>query len=177
MSENITINLEGLSKEEKEQLLGLVEKAKRAEKSRMIWKPKCGEWYWFIGSDGQIDNCEWIDDHIDWGRYSMGNCFRTKKEATFAREKQKIKTELQRFADEHNDPDKLEWDEVGIHYDIVLEYKNGYKKALNTQPAFTFRGMDCVYFTSKKIADAAIETIGKERILKYIFNIESEENE
>lgn len=174
MSENITINLEELSKEEREQLLGLVEKAKRPKK---IWKPECGERYWFIGSDGQINNCGWANDHIDWGSYSMGNCFRTKEEATFAREKQKIKVELQRFADEHNDPNKEDWDEVGIHYDIVLEYKNRYKKALNTQPAFTFKGMDCVYFTSKEIADAAIETIGKERILKYMFNIESEENE
>ena len=32
MSENITINLEGLSKEERGQLLGLVEKAKRPKK-------------------------------------------------------------------------------------------------------------------------------------------------
>ena len=174
MSENITIDLEGLSKEEREQLLGLVEKAKKPKK---IWKPKYGDWYWSIRTDGQVYNCKWENDHIDLGRYSMGNCFRTKEEAEFAREKQKIKTELQRFADEHNDPEKLEWDEVGIHYDIVLEYKNGYKKALNTQPAFTFRGMDCVYFTSKKIADAAIETIGKERILKYMFDIETKENE
>lgn len=143
----------------------------------MIWKPKYGDRYWFIFTDGDIGETIWYDKDMDLGRYAMGNCFRTKEEAEFAREKQKIKVGLQRFADEHNDPDKLEWDEVGIHYDIVLEYKNGYKKALNTQPAFTFRGMDCVYFTSKKIADAAIETIGKERILKYIFNIESEENE
>lgn len=174
MSENITINLEGLTKEEREQLLGLVEKAKRPKK---IWKPECGERYWFIGSDGQINNCGWANDHIDWGSYSMGNCFRTKEEATFAREKQKIKVELQRFADEHNDPNKEDWDEVGIHYDIVLEYKNRYKKALNTQPAFTFKGMDCVYFTSKEIADVAVQTIGKERILKYMFDIESEEEE
>lgn len=55
--------------------------------------------------------------------------------------------------------------------------KNRYKKALNTQPAFTFKGMDCVYFTSKEIADVAVQTIGKERILKYMFDIESEEEE
>jgi hypothetical protein len=174
MSENITINLEGLSKEEREQLLGLVEKAKRPKK---IWKPKCGEWYWFVRSDGEVNTCKWENDHIDLGRHAMGNCFRTKGEATFAREKQKIKTELQRFADEHNDLEKLEWDVEGIHYDIVIEYKEGHKKGLVTQPAFTFRGMDCVYFTSKEIADVAVQTIGKERILKYMFDIESEEEE
>lgn len=174
MSENITINLEGLSKEEREQLLGLVEKAKRPKK---IWKPEYGDWYWYISSDGQVDNCEWENDRIDRGRYSMGNCFRTREEAEFAREKQKIKTELQRYADEHNDPEKLEWDKEEIHYDIVFEYKDGHKKGLGAQPAFTFRGMDCVYFTSKGIADVAIQTIGKERILEYMFDIESEEEE
>ena len=115
MSENITINLEGLNKEEREQLLRLVEKAKRPKK---IWKPECGEWYWYIGSDGQISHCEWANDRIDRGRYSMGNCFRTKEEAEFAREKQKIKTELQRFADKYNDPDQEEWDGENYHYKI-----------------------------------------------------------
>lgn len=169
MSENITINLEGLSKEEREQLLRLIEKTKRAKK---IWKPECGEWYWFIGSDGRINNCEWENDRIDRGRYSMGNCFRTKEEAEFAREKQKIKTKLQRFADEHNDPDQEEWDEANLHYYIGYDVS---KDDLTVTPAAILKGIYGIYFTSKEIAEDAANKIGAERILKYLFNIESEE--
>ena len=177
MSENITINLEGLSKEEREQLLELVEKAKRAEKSGMIWKPKCGEWYWFIGSDGQIDNCEWANDHIDLGRYSMGNCFKTKEEATFAREKQKVKVELQRFADEHNDPEKLEWDGHIPHYAIASSYLLRGIKGLGAC-SYYYRSLgDLVYFTSAELAMEAAELIGKERLSKYLFHVDCEEDE
>ena len=169
MSENITINREGLSKEEREQLLGLVEKAKRPKK---IWKPEYGDWYWFISTDGRIHNCEWVNDRVDQGRYSMGNCFRTKEEATFTREKQKIKIELQRFADEHNDLDKEKWDGENVHYYIGHD---AIKDDLTTPPAAILRGIYGIYFTSKEIAEDAANKIGEKRIKKYLFNIESEE--
>lgn len=169
MSENITIDLEGLSKEEREQLLGLVEKAKRPKK---IWKPECGEWYWFIGTDGQINNCEWANDRVDRGIYSMGDCFRTKEEATFAREKHKVKTELQRFADKHNDSDQEKWDEANLHYYIVYDVS---KDDLTLIPAVLVRRTNEVYFSSKEIAEDAVNKIGEKRIKKYLFNIESEE--
>lgn len=171
MSENITINLEGLSNEEREQLLRLIEKAKRPKK---IWKPECGEWYWFIDSDGQINNCEWVDDHIDYGRYSMGNCFKTKEEAEFAREKQKVKTELQRFADEHNDLEKLGWNGVNGHHSIRYSY---WTNDLVVSCMQQSKDIDCVYFTSTEIADVAVKTVGEKRILKYLFDVDCEVDE
>ena len=67
MSENITIDLEGLSKEEREQLLRLVEKAKKPKK---IWKPKCGEKYWYITLVG-VSEETWngSGDGFDLGAY------------------------------------------------------------------------------------------------------------
>ena len=166
MRENITINLEGLSKEEREQLLRLVEKAKRPKK---IWKPEYGECYWFIGTDGQIDNCEWVNDRIDRGRYSMGNCFRTKEEAEFTREKQKVKTELQRFADKHNDSDQEEWDEANLHYYIGYDVS---KDDLTVTPAAMIRCTNEIYFSSKEIAEDAANKIGVKRIMKYLFDVD-----
>ena len=170
MRENITINLEGLSKEEREQLLELVEKAKRPKK---IWKPEYGEWYWFIGTDGQISNCEWVNDRIDQGRYSMGDCFRTKEEAESAREKQKIKIELQRFADEHNDPEKLEWDGENHHYRIGYDIDD---KDLVITRSLNVR-QDDIYFSSKEIAEDAANKVGAERIIKYLFDVDCEVDE
>ena len=172
MSENITIDLEGLSKEEREQLLRLVEKAKKPKK---IWKPKCGEKYWYITLVG-VSEETWngSGDGFDLGAYELGNCFRTKEEAEFAREKQKIKVGLQRFADEHNDPEKLGWNGINEHCSIRYNY---WTNDLVTSCMQQSKDIDCIYFSSKEIADAAIETIGKERILKYMFDIETKENE
>lgn len=171
MSENITINLEGLSKEEREQLLGLVEKAKRVEKSEKVWKPEYGDWYWYISSDGQVDNCEWVNGSMDLGRYAMGNCFRTREEAEFAREKQKIKTELQRYALEHNDPEKEAWNLKNSHFGLVLKHDT---KDIGQTDLRIFQDESVTCFTSASIARDAIGAVGRERILKYIFGVESE---
>lgn len=171
MSENITINLGGLNKKEREQLLGLVEKAKRSKK---IWKPEYGDWYWYISSDGQVDNCEWVNGPIDYGRYSMGNCFRTKEEARIAREKQKIKIELQRFADEHNDQERAAWDgfneHCGIRYDCL-------RSDLDTSTMYQFRDIGAIYFDSPGIAKDAANKVGVKRIMKYLFDVDCEVDE
>ena len=171
MSENITINLEGLSKEEREQLLGLVEEAKKPKK---IWKPKCGEWYWFVGSDGEVDSCEWENDRIDRGRYSMGNCFRTKEEAIFVSIKQTVKTELQRYADEHNDPNLEEWNVKNWHYYIEYLPKCD---ALEIVSMCSRRMESVTYFTSENIAEDARKEIGEKRIMKYLFDVDCEVDE
>ena len=175
MSENITINLEGLSKEEREQLLRLVEKAKKPKK---IWKPKCGEKYWYITLVG-VSEETWngSGDGFDLGAYELGNCFRTKEEATFAREKQKVKVELQRFADEHNDPEKEEWDGHIPHYAIASSYLLRGIKGLGAC-SYYYRSLgDLVYFTSAELAMEAAELIGKERLSKYLFHVDCEEDE
>lgn len=171
MSENITINLEGLSKEEREQLLGLVEKAKRPKK---IWKPEYEDGYWYICSDGQVYNCEWENDRIDQGRYSMGNCFRTKEETEFAGEKQKVKTELQRYADEHNDPNLEEWNVKNWHYYIEYLPKCD---ALEIVSMCSRRMESVTYFTSENIVEDAMKEIGKKRIMKYLFDVDCEVDE
>lgn len=139
-----------------------------------IWKPEYGDWYWFIGTDGQINNCEWVNDRIDWGRYSMGNCFRTREEVEFAREKQKIKTELQRFADEHNDLEKLEWDGINPHYTIRYDIGD---EALVRSSNHVVKNINDIYFTSEDIVKNAVDYIGAERILKYLFDVDCELDE
>jgi hypothetical protein len=168
---NLKIDLSRLSKEERDVFARLTEKASRENCESRIWKPECGEWYWYIGSDGRINNCEWENDRIDRGRYSMGNCFRTKEEAEFAGEKQKIKIELQRFADKYNDPDQEEWDGENYHYKIGYDIDDN---DLVTTRSLKVR-QDDIHFSSKEIAEDAANKIGVKHIMKYLFNIESEE--
>lgn len=181
MSATKTIDISVLPEAEQDLIKALFDKCceranKKEEKKSepKIWKPECGEWYWFIGADGQINNCEWANDRIDYGRYSMGNCFKTKEEAEFAREKQKVKTELQRFTDEHNDPEKLEWDGAKFHYYIGYDV---IEDDLIPVPAVMIRRINEVYFSSKEIAEDAANKVGAKRIMKYLFDVDCEVDE
>lgn len=181
MSATKTIDISVLPEAEQDLIKALFDKCcervnKKEEKKSepKIWKPEYGERYWFISTDGQISNCEWINDRIDRGRYSMRDCFKTKEEATFAREKQKIKIELQRFADEHNDHDKEKWDGENLHYYIGHD---AIKDDLTVTPVAILRGIYGIYFTSKEIADVAVKTVGEKRILKYLFDVDCEVDE
>ena len=42
------------------------------------WKPRSGNSYYYIGSDGDIIWTTWLDFLVDELRHSMGNCFSTK---------------------------------------------------------------------------------------------------
>lgn len=61
-----------------------------AEKGQLVewrWKPENGEGYYYIFSRGTVGLCAWLDDGIDNSRFSIGNCFKTKKEAETMAEK------------------------------------------------------------------------------------------
>jgi hypothetical protein len=171
---NLKIDLSRLSKEERDVFARLAEKASRENCEGRIWKPEYGEWYWFISTDGRIHNCEWVNDRVDQGRYSMGNCFRTKEEATFTREKQQIKIELQRFADEHNDLDKEKWDGINLHYTIRYDVGD---EALTRSSSYVVQNINDIYFTSEDIVKNAVDYIGAKRIMKYLFDVDCEVDE
>lgn len=180
MSATKTIDISVLPEAEQDLIKALFDKCcerasqKEEKKSEpKIWKPEYGNWYWYISSDGQVDNCEWVNGPIDLGRYSMGNCFRTKEEARIAREKQKIKTELQRFADEHNDPDKDEWDGKNLHYYIRCDIGD---EALTMASSYIMQNINDIYFTSEDVVRNSIDHIGAKRIMKYLFDVDCEED-
>lgn len=166
MENNITVNMENLSEEEKEQLMKLIQKS-NGFKSKM-WKPNYGRKYFYINDCGAIINSKWYDDVIDTYRYEIGNCFKTKEETEFALEKVKVETELRRFAEENNEHE-IDWtDEDQEKWCMCYNYdsKNidtGYDNTLRTH---------YIYFSSKKIAKQAIDSIGEERLKKYYLGIE-----
>lgn len=165
---SITVNMENLTAEEREQLLALVKKSNKPK----VWKPVNNEIYYFINTDDCITGDIWGDMWGKYnvygnGRYSIGNCFRTKEEAEFAKEKLKVIAELKRFAQEHNEG-KIDWNDFdqGKYY-IFVDMSS--KKILIAN-SYRSKCYD-VYFTSREIANEAIKAIGKDRLKKYYFEV------
>lgn len=161
-NQNITVNMENLSEEERSTLLSLVKKSNKLKSK--VWKPEYGETYFYIGSRVYISR--WLDDDIDRTRYAIGNCFKTQEEAEFALERQKVITELKRFALEHNeeiDGNNKQQNKYILFYNLC-----GNSIEIDYWRSCRYYG---ICFTSKEIAWQAVEKIGKERLKKYYFEV------
>ena len=139
------------------------------EQDAKVKKPRQLEEYFYINDDGAIIQSRWTNDSLDNGRWELGNVFFTKESAWFAREKKKVEVELQRHAEEHNGT-------ASTNRCYLIRYEEDGKRLLcETWAAANVQG--AVMFTSRDVLFDAIKAIGKDRILKCIFGVESEENE
>lgn len=169
---NITVNMDNLSTDERNTLLKLIEKANKPKNK--VWEPKIGESYYYIHyyTYEHIKRNNWNDNSYDKKCYEAGNCFKTREEAEFALEKQKVITELKRFALENNECE-LDWKDYGqkkysIEYDCANDCFINYKYNFNVKRSD-------IYFSSEDIAKQAIEAVGEDRLKKYYFEVNDNE--
>lgn len=162
--DEIKLNLDNLTEEERDQLMKLVEKENK--KKRKVWKPDLNETYYAFESGNGIANYTWEDDDYDNSSYEIGNCYRATEDVKFAVEKRKVEVELQRFADENNKDgfDTLNSNKYFLAYSIDNKeiYIDNYRSTLFG---------DIIYFSSEEIANQAVGFIGENRIKKYIFGV------
>ena len=165
------MGIKNLTEAEEKEFYRLVEKMNGKEPDKeqdaKVKKPQISEGYFYI-SNGIIAESIWTNDHLDEARWELGNVFFTEEEAEFAREKKKVEVELERYAKEHNGP--ILADRYYILYDE-------YDEELTYDVLIDNKAQGTVVFKSKQLVFDAIEAVGKDRILKYIFGVESEENE
>lgn len=171
MNEQITIHLDNLTEEEREQFKKLLEKA---NKENRVWKPEDREKYYYIDGYSCVVEDTWEGLEVDIDRFDIGNAFKTKEEAKIALERAQVKTDLERYALEHNETLREKWDREGTyqHYSIAFDHE---EKKIAITDAYFLQEESTTYFTSREIAYNAIEAVGEERILKYIFGVEVEE--
>lgn len=165
-NQNITINMENLSQEERTTLLSLIEKANKANSK--VWKPEENETYYYLYSYGKIEEDTWDNADEDRIRYAIGNCFKTRGEAEFATEKLKVIAELKRFSLEHNEGE-IDWSNRCQNKHFL--YFNHDKNRTCISACTYSQYAQCIYYTSIEIARAAIQEIGEERIKKYYFEV------
>lgn len=140
----------------------------KKKETKNHWKPITSEKYFFTYSDGDVDSVIWTENKTDKGRYGLRNVFRTKEDAEFEVERRKIIAELQNYADDHNGEISNPSDAFWIAFDeddmsITVEMES-YLPPVGT-----------VLFSDADTAYDAIESIGEDRIIKYMFGIEPDQ--
>lgn len=126
------------------------------------WKPKYGDGYWYICSDGDICDTNWDDESFDPECYSIGNVFKTEEEADAAYKRLKIRAELLDCGGrEKFDPERENWmmSWTGVSQPPVTLFDASCPRALP------------IYFDSHIEAEEAIKSIGVENIMKYVFGV------
>lgn len=164
------MGIKNLTEAEEKEFYRLVGKMNGKEPDKKqdvkVRKPEYWDTVYYIDYIGRIRKMTWINDEYALDMWELGNIFFTKKEAEFAREKRKVEVELERYAKEHNGP--IPEDNYCILYDEDNE-------EFDFDVWIGSKVQGTIVFTSKQLVFDAIKEIGKDRILKYIFGVESEE--
>lgn len=122
--------------------------------------PQEGDKYWYINQLGIVLRDEWLGFVSDGYMIEIGNVFETEQDAHFAAEKLKVEAELRKYSTEYQPYAEI--------YNIV--FHNNSKKVITVTANQTFQDIT-FYFESKEKAQQAIESVGEERIKKYIFSM------
>lgn len=164
--EEIKVNLDNLTNEERETLLKLVEKGNKTNKKR--WRSKRNNKYYSISNCGDLISDIEYGSAYDERCYQFGNYFKTEKEVEFARNKQLIYQQLKDYALNHNT------EEIDLNNNIqhkwFMRYDNVCKK-MRYYCMTSLLHMHQIYFTSEKIARAAVKEVGEDNIKKYLFGV------
>ena len=150
------MNLQEELKVLKQRIAELEEQAKREQEF-----PQYGDDYWFLLSGGTIYDNFYTNSHVDNKRLEIGNFFETKEQAEFAVEKLKVEAELRKYSK------PFELDSYN-HY-IFLDTGTD---CLCVDSLSYCQSQGTIHFESEEKAQKAIESVGEERIKKYIFGVE-----
>ena len=123
--------------------------------------PQYGDTYWCINAYGGVSKETWDGYDIEKDMLEIGNGFRTEQEAEFAVEKLKVEAELRKFSR----PFK------GDEYNYFIQINSSHNNiVVDSDDCYQTQGT--IYFESTTIANEATDTVGADRIKKYIFGVE-----
>lgn len=129
-----------------------------------FWKPEHMNDYWYIDSFGKVFKDRWNDSRSNFYSLCFGNVFKTKEEAEFEAERLRVYRELRQYSSNG----KLCKDYFYLGYDIFKK-DIVYVKVSNSIIRY---GDLC--FESKELTEKAVESVGKDKVLKYYLEIEEQ---
>ena len=156
-------NMDNLTEQEQKQLMALVNKGKKPLKKR--WKAGVNGRYFFVSGIGEIAYLIEENSSFDKKAYELGNYFVTKEEAEFEVNKRLVLQQLKDYALSHNRAE-LDWNNLQQPKYFIVKTATG----LVCERIYSKEYSEQVYFSSVEILNNAIKAIGREKIIKYLFN-------
>lgn len=135
------------------------------DKPKTVWDLKIGNKCYFATVIGHVFPGIWNNWNVQIENRKLGNCFLTKEEAEYELERREIEAEMLRLGG------RREFKKGERNWYIFYDFHNDYIDDYYNMHASYGRGM--IYFDSEEKAEEAVEIIGKDRIKKYIFGVES----
>ena len=133
------------------------------ECDKKVFEPiKLGEKYYVISTNGYINTYIFYNDSVDKELINFGNYFKTKEEAERKCFEIRLHRQLELFALENNETE-IDWnDDSSKKY--IINYSEEMGVFINR--AYNLKDFGQVYFTSKEIAEKALETF-KDDLVRY----------
>ena len=136
------------------------------ECDKKVFKPnKFGEKYYTISTKGKIGSYSFCNDDFDKEIIDFGNYFKTQEEAERKLFEIRLHRQLELFALENN-VTEINWNDSGEKY--MINYNKD--KGIFIDRVYTLKIFGQVYFTSKEIAEKALETFRHELIRYFTSN-------
>lgn len=158
--ENYSEQLKYLSSSEIENLQALLEDIKDRPKNIWDLETKDRETYYRLCGNGCVCS-DFFSSITDKDIRDMGNAFLTREEAEFEKERRKIEAILKKYSR----PFKYS------AYNWHIKYAHS-AQHIGIDWAYTYNpGVFC--FESQEIAQMVVDEIGRDRLIKYWFNVNS----
>ena len=137
-------------------------------KESKVWKPINHQRLFSILHDGTIGNTIWNSSPYCKTAYEIGNCYETKEEAEFARDKQIFLTKFERYLRENED-EPVDWgNEIQEKYYL---YINSNTETVSPSSLCYMHFQGTIYTTSLEALQAFIKD-NEADIKKYMFGVE-----
>lgn len=136
------------------------------EKPKSVWELKDGDECFSIIANGKVLSGTWHNWTVKLENRKAGNVFLTREEAEFEVERRKVETEMLRLGGKR----KINELNSNIVYTIQMHFglKYVYVRSFDIKQA----PIGVIFFNYRNQAIKALETIGEEKIKKYIFGVD-----
>ena len=136
-------------------------------KKSKVWEPSYGEYYCYYGSS-RTHYTSFTTD-TDQEMFRIGNCFKTKEEAEFARDKQIFLTKFERYLRENED-EPVDWkSESQNKFSVEVNSRISHRLCVAVNNYYMKQG--AIYTTSYDALNQFIKD-NESDIKKYMFGVE-----
>ena len=137
---------------------------------RLIETPVRNAPYWTIATSGEILTDKWDDHETDHARMRNGNMFLSREAAEAELDRRQVMVEIRQICTRY--ASVVDWDSLDEKYLLAYDHTDGRLFPDNWRK--TQHG-GCPYFPTKEAAEEAIQTIGRAKLLRTLFNVNERE--